>query len=181
MNKEQQVLLSLLEEVDRLCTKNKIEYYLAPRLAVHAVYGDEMPKSPLAGGILMKLSDMERFRLAYLMEEREDRALESMYENKRFPGFFLRYEDKNSLCFRMDEGRNYEYPGIGIDIYPLRGKESSRKLHLWLRCLEMGWIQFCHRKLAQLLLDQCVIACLLIHNYFDIVCFSEMILTCIDQ
>ena len=143
MNKEQQVLLSLLEEVDRLCTKNKIEYYLAPRLAVHAVYGDEMPKSPLAGGILMKLSDMERFRLAYLKEERKDRALESMYENKRFPGFFLRYEDKNSLCFRMDEGRNYEYPGIGIDIYPLRGKESSRKLHLWLRCLEMGWIQFC--------------------------------------
>ena len=72
----------------------------------------------------MKLSDMERFRLAYLKEEREDRALESMYENKRFPGFFLRYEDKNSLCFRMDEGRNYEYPGIGIDIYPLRGKEN---------------------------------------------------------
>ena len=32
-----------------------------------------------------------------------------------------------------------------------------------------------------LLLDQSVIACLLIHNYFDIVCFSEMILTCIDQ
>ncbi len=46
----------------------------------------------------------------------------------------------------MDEGRNYEYPGIGIDIYPLRGKESSRKLHLWLRCLEMGWIQFCDRR-----------------------------------
>lgn len=111
MNKEQQVLLSLLEEVDRLCTKNKIKYYLAPRLAVHAVYGDEMPKSPLAGGILMKLSDMERFRLAYLKEEREDRALESMYENKRFPGFFLRYEDKNSLCFRMDRGTKLRISG----------------------------------------------------------------------
>lgn len=143
MNKEQQVLLSLLEEVDKLCTENKIEYYLAPRLAVHAVYGDGMPGSPLAGGILMKLSDMERFRQAFSREKLEDRALESMCEYERFPGFFLRYEDKNSLCFRMDEGRNYGYPGIGIDIYPLRGQASSRLAHLWNRCLELGWLQFC--------------------------------------
>ena len=142
MNKEQQVLLSLLKEVDKICTENKIEYYLAPRLAVHAVYGEGMPQSPLAGGILMKLADMERFRQAFSQEKPEDRALESMCEYERFPGFFLRYEDKNSLCFRMDEGRNYQYPGIGIDIYPLRGKESSRLTHLWNRCLELGWIQF---------------------------------------
>ena len=40
MNKEQQVLLSLLKDVDKICTENKIEYNLAPRLAVHAVYGE---------------------------------------------------------------------------------------------------------------------------------------------
>ena len=53
MNKEQQVLLSLLEEVDRLCTKNKIEYYLAPRLAVHAVYGEEINMSDRSSLLLL--------------------------------------------------------------------------------------------------------------------------------
>ena len=142
MNKEQEVLLSLLKEVDEICKKNKIEYYLAPRLALHAFYEEKMPASPLAGGILMKLSDMDKFRCAFYKEKADCRALESMHDNERFPGFFLRYESKDSLCFRMNEGRNYEYPGIGIDIYPLRGKINSRLEHLWSRNLETGWRQF---------------------------------------
>lgn len=142
MNKEQQVLLSLLKEIDEICKKNEIEYYLAPRLALHAFYEEKLPENPLAGGVLMKLSDMDKFRCAFYKEKAQRRALESMYDNERFPGFFLRYESKDSLCFRMNEGRNYEYPGIGIDIYPLRGKINSRKERFWNQKLEIGWKQF---------------------------------------
>lgn len=142
LNKEQQVLLSLLKEIDEICKKNKIEYYLAPRLALHAFYEKNFPASPLAGGVLMKLSDMDKFRCAFYEENAQHRALESMHDNKRFPGLFLRYENKDTLCFRMNEGRNYEFPGIGIDIYPLRGKINSRMKHLWNRNLETGWKQF---------------------------------------
>ena len=42
----------------------------------------------------------------------------------------------------MNEGRNYQYPGLGVDIYPLRGKIKSRLKHLWNRNLETGWKQF---------------------------------------
>ena len=47
-----------------------------------------------------------------------------MNNNKRFYGFFLRYTDLDTLCFRLNEGRNYKYPGMGVDILPLRGKTA---------------------------------------------------------
>ena len=125
MNREQQVILTLLREIDEICGQNGIECYLTPRLALHAVRGGHMPDNPFAGGVLMKVSDIEKFRLAVQKRSCSGRALESMYDNKRFPGFFLRYEDTNTLCFRMNEGRNYQYPGLGVDIYPLRGKIKS--------------------------------------------------------
>ena len=142
MNKEQQVILTLLREIDEICGESGIECYLTPRLALHAVRGGHMPDNPFAGGVLMKVSDIEKFRLAVQKRKHSGRALESMHDNKRFPGFFLRYEDTNTLCFRMNEGRNYQYPGLGVDIYPLRGKIKSRLKHLWNRNLETGWKQF---------------------------------------
>ena len=53
--------------------------------------------------------------------------------------FFLRYTDLDTLCFRLNEGRNYKYPGMGVDILPLRGKQRSRLAHLWTRAQEVGW------------------------------------------
>lgn len=64
MNREQQVILTLLREIDEICGQNGIECYLTPRLALHAVRGGHMPDNPFAGGVLMKVSDIEKFRLA---------------------------------------------------------------------------------------------------------------------
>ena len=63
MNKEQQVILTLLREIDEICGESGIECYLTPRLALHAVRGGHMPDNPFAGGVLMKVSDIEKFRL----------------------------------------------------------------------------------------------------------------------
>lgn len=149
MKKEQQMLLSLLKEIDDICTRHGITYYLAPRLALHASNGGSMPESPLSGGILMKVSDMENFRKAVEQEEPGDRALESMYDNPRFPGFFLRYEATNTVCLRLNQGRSYQYPGIGVDIYPLRGKIQSRMEHLRNWSLETGWKQYCEDRTGE--------------------------------
>lgn len=143
MNKEQEAIFSLLKEIDKICSRNGIPYFLAPRLALHAIRGKNMPDSPFAGGVLMKAADMERFRVAAQEEMPEKRAVESMYNNKRFSGFYLRYEDTDTLCLRLNEGRNLQYPSLGVDIYPLRGKMKSRLGHLWNQQMETGWKQFC--------------------------------------
>lgn len=145
MKREQQEVLSLLKEIDKICRKNKIPYYLSPQLTLCGVTGQPFPQDPLCGVILMKIGDMERFRKAVEENPPERRALESMKNNKRFPGFYLRYENMDTLCYRLDEGRNFQYPGIGVDILPLRGKIASRKKHLWNRALEVGWQQSCYR------------------------------------
>ena len=56
MNREQQVILTLLREIDEICGQNGIECYLTPRLALHAVRGGHMPDNPFAGGVLMRNS-----------------------------------------------------------------------------------------------------------------------------
>ena len=82
MNKKQKVILSLLQEIDEICRRNKIEYYLSPRLTLCAVEGHPFPQNPMFGVVLMKTADMERFRLAVDEDPREKRALESMKSHK---------------------------------------------------------------------------------------------------
>ena len=143
LNREQQEVLALLKEIDAICRKNQITYFLSPRLTLCATEGKPFPSNPLSGNVLMKVEEMERFRKAAQAELPEDRALESMKNNPRFPGFFLRYEDKNTLCYRLYEGRNYQYPGFGINILPLRVKNASKKVRAWDQRLETGWVQTC--------------------------------------
>lgn len=143
LNQEQKELLSLLKEIDAICRKHQITYFLSPRLTWCAVFKKEFPKNVLAGAVLVKMADMEKLRKVLEAELPEGRAVESMKNNKRFPGFFLRYVNKNTLCYRLYEGRNYQYPGIGIDIIPLRSKNVSSKVRSWDNRLEIGWIQSC--------------------------------------
>lgn len=159
MNKEQQEVLSLLKEIDIICRKHQIPYYLSPRLTLRAVTGNPLPLNPLAGIVVMKLPDMERFRKIMETELPKGRVLESMKNNGRFPGFFLRYENKNTLCFRLYEGRNYQYPGIGVDILPLRALKSPKKVRAWDRRLETGWVQTCDKGSSETDLYKFVCGC----------------------
>ncbi len=143
LNREQEEVFSLLKEIDMVCRKHRITYYLSPRLTWCAVFGKEFPENPLAGAVLVKMADMEKLRKVLEAEHGEGRAVESMKDNKRFPGLFLRYVNKNTLCFRLYEGRNYRYPGLGIDIIPLRSKNVSGRVRSWDNRLETGWVQIC--------------------------------------
>lgn len=145
MKQEQQEVLALLREIDGICQRHKITYYLSPRLTFCGITTHALPQDPLCGLVLMKVSDMERFAGAFAQEKHKDRVLESMKENPHFPGFYLRYTDVNTLCFSMREGKNFQFPGMGIEIYPLRGQAPSRMAHLWNRVLEVGWKNTCSR------------------------------------
>ena len=125
MNKKQKVIVSLLKEIDEICRQNNIMYYLSPRLTLCAVTEQPFPQNPLFGVVLMKVEDMERFRRLIEEDPREKRALESMKSHKWFPGFYLRYENTDTICINLDRTRDYEYPGIGVNILPLRTSSVS--------------------------------------------------------
>lgn len=139
MNKKQKVILSLLKEIDEICRENKIVYYLSPRLTLCAEDNRPFPQNPLFGVILMKVADMERFRKVIEEDPREKRALESMKSHKWFPGFYLRYENTDTMYINLDHDRDYAYPGLGINILPLRAEGSSASAKRSFARAEKGW------------------------------------------
>ena len=83
MNKKQKVILSLLQEIDEICRRNKIEYYLSPRLTLCAVEGHPFPQNPMFGVVLMKTADMERIPVWLWMKIQGKREhMESMKSHK---------------------------------------------------------------------------------------------------
>lgn len=144
MNKKQQVILSLLKEIDEICRKHQIEYFLSPRLTLCAVQEQPFPQNPLFGVVLMKVPEMERFRQVMEENPREKRALESMKNHKWFPGFYLRYENTDTVCMNLDTAREYAYPGLGINIYPLRTTIASKMERRKTTIEETGWNELCN-------------------------------------
>ena len=120
MNREQQKVLELLKEIDIICRKNKITYFLSPYLTLCAVTERPFPLNPEAGVIYMKTGDMERFKNVFEEEPVLRRALESMDSYKYFPGFYLRYTDKDTLFYKMDDYGKFQYPGMAVRILPLQ-------------------------------------------------------------
>ena len=100
MNRENQEVRKLLTEIDRICKRQGIPYFLGPQLTLCSITGQEIP-GPHSGVIYMKTVDMERFRVAAGEGAPDRRIVESMNNNRRFPGFFLRYTDLDTLCFRL--------------------------------------------------------------------------------
>ena len=140
MDREKKEVLKLLTEVDKICKREGIPYYLSPQLTLCSLNGQGIP-GPHAGNVYMRTEDMERFRLAVEREKPDRRIVESMNNNSHFYGFYLRYTDMDTLCFRINEGRNFKFPGMGINIIPLRGQETDIFKHLCTRIQEAGWNQ----------------------------------------
>ena len=90
LTREQKKILELLKEIDIICRKNKITYFLSPYFTLCAVTGRPFPMNPMTGAVYMKPADMERFKNAFEEEPGLRRALESMDNNKHFPNFHLR-------------------------------------------------------------------------------------------
>ena len=143
LTREQQTILELLKEIDTICRKNKITYFLSPYFTLCAVTGRSFPKNPTSGAIYMKTGDMERFKNVFEEEPELRRALESMDNNKRFPGFHLRYINKDTLFYKLDDYGKYQYPGIAINIMPLQCEYGPKRKYLWNRMLEDGWKKIC--------------------------------------
>ena len=58
MNREIKEVVKLLAEIDKICKREGIPYYLGPQLTLCCVTGQEIT-SPHAGVVYMRTADME--------------------------------------------------------------------------------------------------------------------------
>ena len=120
LTEENQVIFNLLKELRDVCEKQKIPYFLGPRLTLHAFMNLGMPLNPTAAQILVKPQDMEKLRKYLIKNLPEGRFVESMMDGGSFPGFSLRYENLDTLYLSPNLGTDYAYPCMNVRILPLR-------------------------------------------------------------
>lgn len=132
----QQTLLSLLTDLDAVCQREGIRYYLCKETALGAYRGGAFFPSCCEANVAMTAEDALRFIKAVKKEGRADRTVDSMYSNKNYPDFTLRYGDTNTLMMELPYNGSSVLPTVGVTIHMIRYKSKhSGKIYRYTRSL----------------------------------------------
>ena len=138
----QQKLLTLLTDLDTICQREGIRYYLCKETALSAHRDGEFFPSCCEANVAMTTEDALRFIKAVNKEGRADRTIDSMYSNKHYPDFTVRYGAADSLMMPLPYNEASILPNIGVTIHMIRykSKYSSKIYHytrsLWKLCVK---------------------------------------------
>ena len=140
-----EVCLTLLREIDEICIKNGIPYYVTHAAAVAVGKNfKRLPESFAKPRVAMYVEDFLRFKTALAAEKLEDRKLDCMMSNPNFPNFGARYTDETTLHYPVQRHKFYASRGIAVEIDFIRSKNYSRKAKL-VYALEQAW-EYMHVK-----------------------------------
>lgn len=138
----QQKLLTLLVDVDAVCRREGIRYYLCKETALSAYREGSFFPSCCEANVAMTVEDALRFLKAVNKENRADRTVDSMYSNKNYPDFTIRYGDADTLMMQLPYNEASVVPTIAVTIHMIRykSKYSSKIYHytksLWKLCVK---------------------------------------------
>ena len=138
----QQKLLTLLTDLDAVCQREGIRYYLCKETALGAYRHEGFFPSCCEANVAMKAEDALRFIKAVRKEGRDDRVVDSMFTNKNYPDFTLRYGDAGTLMMQLPYNEASVVPTIAVTIHMIRykGKRSSKIYRatrtLWKACVK---------------------------------------------
>lgn len=119
MTEIQNCILRMLEEVDSICRRNNIEYYLEGGSVLGAVrHGGFLPWDD-DSDIAMTRSNWEKFYDAFKRENPENRALESPELNSLYPTVAMRYIDTSTTSIWRSLMYNVCACGVAVDIFIL--------------------------------------------------------------
>ena len=106
--------LLLFEEIKKVCTEANIPFFVSGELA-NTLSGDFFAEFYHDASIMVFAKDIRK--LMHELGNKNNRELESLATNKRFPGFYIRYMDTTTLCLDYMEPNNcYDMNCIGINI-----------------------------------------------------------------
>lgn len=136
MNSIQKKCFNLLLEIDDICKKNGIKYFLDPETAAKAImYKGFKNKNDYHLGIIMSIKDGMKFIDACKKNCGADREIEYMGNSGRYPAFSISYINRNSTYIDLNEGTNYKRKGVRVEINFIR----YYKKNLLCSMLESGW------------------------------------------
>jgi lipopolysaccharide cholinephosphotransferase len=112
--------LSILEEIDRICRKHQIDYWLDGGTLLGAVrHGGFIPWDDDID-IAMRKEDMERFVRVAPGELREGLMLQSPHDKRFARELVAKVRDMNSFYLEGADNLAAEYPkGVFVDIFPM--------------------------------------------------------------
>ena len=125
MNQVQEKIFTLLTEIDSVCNSNNIDYYLCADTALFAFKTSELHRDAYSAQIAIASEDTSRFLKA--MKETDERIVECWKNNENYPDFSLRYVDKKSLCFNLNDHKANKFNGIFVHIAIIRKRPSIKK------------------------------------------------------
>ena len=114
------VLLTLLTEIDAVCRENGLHYFLTGQVALEAYRSGQFETSSKVVDILMTLPDIKKMIAVIEAQGRDDRAFESIYNNDHFREFQFRYVATDSLSLSLHSDLTSEKPGIYVRIRALK-------------------------------------------------------------
>lgn len=131
--------LQLLEELNSLCRKNNITYFLISKGLYQAVRFGQYVDPNADISVCMTSGSYRKFEKAFRKAEYSNRYLDSMKENPMFHRFCIRYCDTESTDFSVNYSGSGEQSGIFITIEILRNPSKSRLEDKVNQALEQGW------------------------------------------
>ena len=96
MTDVQKKLFDLLLEIKEMCEKENIDYYLCEYLLLDALQNQKITGTYHDFSIMIKAEDVKKFIRA--VNEKENREIECLTNNPKFPGFYMRYVATDTLC-----------------------------------------------------------------------------------
>lgn len=130
MTSFQQHLLRLLTEIDAICQKNHITYFLAGGTLLGAIRHRGFIPWDDDADILMDEENWQKFRKACQTQLPANRFLSSPEDDPTYPNIFPRYGETTSACVHTNQILTQDPPGMIIDIFILDGFNGSRKDYL---------------------------------------------------
>ncbi len=121
----QEKIYELLTELDNICQKEQIPYFLGGYLAAGAEQLGGFISGCCSAYVVMHPKDRKRFLHSINKYLTIDRVVESFENNPNYPDFSIRYTNTSTLFFDVREEKFYKYPGISIIIYFIRPHVKS--------------------------------------------------------
>lgn len=117
MTDHQKYLLKLLQEIDDICQKHHITYYLGGGTAIGAVRHEGFVPWDDDADVLMTRNEWKKFVQAFQKESPQNRTLVSPETDSRFPNMFGRYIDTESTAIHNNQVLSDDPAGTVIDIF----------------------------------------------------------------
>ncbi len=135
----QKTLFTLLTEIDGICRRHGISYFLSENTALAAVQIKAFGLERLNAEILMRVPDLERFIEVCEEELPEGRSLESWLNSPSYGEFGCRYVDDDSLFLDLANYYRYSHYGLGVRISVLRDQPAGKLGKKLARIMEEGF------------------------------------------